>query len=120
MRAKRRIIETVFRFIAAAKVRISERKTKEKRFFLLLFRAEVPSATAKGTNKRAKNKRKSHFSFVLLSESTFGAAKGTNKRAKNKRKLLFSFVLPKRRERKMPVGTPLPCRGGVGVGSVTS
>jgi hypothetical protein len=53
--------------VLSAKVRISERKAKEKAIFLLLFRAKVPSATVKGTNKRAKSKRKTRFSFVLPS-----------------------------------------------------
>ena len=47
----------------AAKVRRSERKAKRKSHFLLLFRAKVPSATAKGTKMRRKSKRKNLFSF---------------------------------------------------------
>jgi hypothetical protein len=40
---------------AQPKVRISEEKAKEKTVFLLLFRAKVLSATAKGTNPAADN-----------------------------------------------------------------
>ncbi|MBQ9357702.1 MAG: hypothetical protein IJT98_10510, partial [Prevotella sp.] len=36
----------------AAKVRISEEKPKEKAFFLVLFRARVPSTEPKGTKKK--------------------------------------------------------------------
>ena len=38
-----------------AKLRISERKAKEKRIFLLLYRAKVTSAQARVSNKRAKS-----------------------------------------------------------------
>jgi hypothetical protein len=49
--------------ILIAKVRISERRAKEKLFFLLLFRAKVPSAQPKVriSEQRAKEKL-----FLLL------------------------------------------------------
>jgi hypothetical protein len=42
----------------SAKVRISERKAKEKLVFLFAFLSESTFGAAKGTNKRAKSKRK--------------------------------------------------------------
>ena len=64
-----------------AKVRLSERNTKEKYLFLLNFRAEVPwTDRSKGTIKREKYKRKIPFSFELPSGSTLDRqVKGTIK-----------------------------------------
>ena len=50
-----------------AKIRLSERNTKEKYLFLLYFRARVPSTDrSKDTNKREKYKRKSQIFFVSI------------------------------------------------------
>ncbi len=80
----------------AAKVRRSERKAKRKSHFLLLFRAKVPSATAKGTKMRRKSKEKIPFFFSFPSESPFGDSQRYEDAAKKQKKKPFFFSERKR------------------------